>query len=45
MCSFSRFMSAVDVRVLYQSQLMQQETSDHVERNYNSSETDIADEN
>jgi hypothetical protein len=39
-------MSAVGVGVLYQSQLIQQEISDHVERNYdNSSETDIADEN
>lgn len=40
-----RFMSAVGVAVLYQSQLIQQETSDHVERDYdNSLETDIADE-
>lgn len=39
-------MSAVGVGVLYQSQLIQQETSDYVERNYdNSSETNIADEN
>jgi len=39
-------MSAVSVGVLYQSQLIQQETSDHVERNYeNSLETGIADEN
>jgi len=39
-------MSAVGVGVLYQSQLIQQETSDHVERNYgNSSETENADEN
>lgn len=46
MCSFSRFMSAVGVGVLYQSQLIQQETSDLVERKYDdSSETDNADEN
>jgi hypothetical protein len=39
-------MSAVGVGVLYQSQLIQQETPDHVARNYdNSSETDNADEN
>jgi len=39
-------MSAVSVGVLYQSQLIPQETSDHVEGNYdNSSETGIADEN
>lgn len=45
MYSLSRFMSAVGVAVLYQSQLIQQETSDHVERDYdNSSETDIVGE-
>jgi hypothetical protein len=39
-------MSAVGVGFLYESQLIQQETSDHVERNYdNSSESDNADEN
>jgi len=39
-------MSAVGVGVLYQSQLIQQETSDLVERKYDdSSETDNADEN
>jgi len=36
----------LSVGVLYQSQLIPQETSDHVEGNYdNSSETGIADEN